>query len=281
MEWPLGIGAFAQRVDDDIASVVDATLAQWTAPIAVMSPEEAKLGQVSMPDPDVAADTQPEHVHEIQHDSDTAADEPPAGRKRVVRACVDRTRRRIQDTLEWENCDEQSGRFLAVAQQFDDAFNNEELEDAEMDQVSGSESMDSITESDDDESYESSFVTDGSGSDDDCSEDEWTPQKKICVSLLAEETPTESEVAETLDMPPDGSADPSEDQKTLPDAVEPAFLHMEEFGERRTADGLSDACESGSPASVVLLRGEQDASASFLHAEELNSPPGFYNLWVL
>jgi len=281
MEGPQGIGAFAQRVKNDIASVVDATLAQLTSPMALMSPEGAKLEPVSMPEAEVAADTQPECVHEIPHDHDTKADEPPAGRKRVVRACVDRTRRRIQDTLEWENCDEQSGRFLAVAQQFDDAFNNEQLEDAEMDQVSGSESMGSITESDDDESYESSFVTDGSGSDDDCSEDEWTPQKKICVSLLAEETPTESVVAETLVMPPQGSDDPPEEKTTLPEAVEPAFLHMEEFGERRTADALSDACESGSPASVLLLTGAQDASTSFLHVEELNSPPGFYNLWVL
>ena len=69
------------------------------------------------------------------------------------RACIAQTRERIQATLEWESCDE------------------EYSEDASDESASGSGS-------EDDDAYESSFVTDGSGSEDECDEVEWTPRKQ-------------------------------------------------------------------------------------------------------
>jgi len=105
-------------------------------------------------------------------------------RTRAPRACVSLARQRILDTLEWENCGEESGRFRAVAQQFNEAFDNEDLETAEMEEVLLSGSYPSCSASDDD-AYESSFVTDGSGSENegesDNSEHDWWPAKKMRV----------------------------------------------------------------------------------------------------
>ena len=73
------------------------------------------------------------------------------------------------------------------------------------------------------------------------------------------------------------------------------FLHMEEFaglpparraepaaGANTTiSDADAAASSDADAASPVAAEWEPAATGSFLHAEELDSPPGFYNLWVL
>ena len=128
-------------------------------------------------------------------------------------------------------------------------------EDASDESASGSGS-------EDDDAYESSFVTDGSGSEYEDDEAEWTPRKRAFTRSR--------------------SASP------LPEEPSAGFLHMEEFEglppARRAepADGADAAALSDADAaSPVAAEREPAATGGFLHAEELESPPGFYNLWVL
>jgi len=66
----------------------------------------------------------------------------------------------------------------------------------------------------------------------------------------------------------------------MPDEPCAGFLHMEEFaGHAPGRDELAVITEPSAARSVA--HGELAETASFLHAEELDSPPGFYNLWVL
>jgi len=82
---------------------------------------------------------------------------PAPALSRLRRVCVGRARQRIHDTLDWENSDEDSQQLLAVAQQFHEAFDNEDLEAAEMEEMSTSEPDVSGSRSNN-KSYESSFV---------------------------------------------------------------------------------------------------------------------------
>ena len=75
------------------------------------------------------------------------------------------------------------------------------------------------------------------------------------------------------------------------------FLHMEEFAglplagraelavgaEPNAASSDTDAAASSDADTAATSHAERELAAtkSFLHAEELDSPPGFYNLWVL
>jgi len=169
-------------------------------------------------------------------------------RTHIPRASAGVARQRIQDTLEWENCDESSGRFLAVARRLEEEFDGEELEDGECEQVTGSHSEESESAEDDDESYESSFVTDGSGSEEEDSEEEWTPIKKVCCHSVSNEDGIEAGEPPALEPP----------------ALEPPAVELV------ASECVSDA---GSSEGIPEPR--------FLHDEELNSPAGFYKLWVL
>jgi len=295
MEWPFGIEAFVKGVDNDIESVVEAALAILTSAGPAMNPDNLPADSVLLdvviekacPEPisvlplngppEAVLARLGDPVPEIEPDVTAAR---PAIRTRVERACVNRARQRIQETLEWENCDEESSHFLAVAQEFDDAFNKEELEDGEMDEVSGSESLGSDSQSDDDESYESSFVTDGSGSEDECSEDEWTPQKKKCVSHEAEVAASSPRIAVDSDVSVRAYVDSPKGEDITTDATTAGFLHMEAF-DHVTAEDLDHVTAIDVDHVTAVDGGGSVASASFLHAEELNSPEGFYNLWVL
>jgi len=83
-------------------------------------------------------------------------------RKQQNRSCVRQTMSNIQKTLQWEECDEQSAEFMAVEEQFHAEFTEEQL-DSEEECESVDSEHDSMCSEDDDE-YESSFVTDDSGS---------------------------------------------------------------------------------------------------------------------
>ena len=210
-----------------------------------------------------------------------AASRPPSSRLCLPRASAGVARRRIQDTLDWENCDEDSGRFRAVAQQFDDEFDKEQLEEIEMDQISGSSSAQSESASDDDESYESSFVTDGSGSEEEeDSEDEWMPVKKTCIrAATSVEEPELSEHtagAAASAASPCACSSVSGDEASV---VDVSTHEMPECDAESCADALVDPPE----AACLQLSAEElpTMESPCPHAEELDSPVGFYNLWVL
>ena len=91
---------------------------------------------------------------------------------------------KIQQTLEWENCEEDSEQFQRVADACEEAMAAEELGSND-----GEEAIDDSEAEEDsassDESYESSFVTDNSscGSMSDSESDgerEWRPKKRAC-----------------------------------------------------------------------------------------------------
>jgi len=264
MELPFGMDEFFVRVDTDIDSVVQAAIAHVAPNVAP------------------AASPPPESPPAL-----------PVRRAGAQRACNAQARQRIQATLEWEACDEDSSRFLAVAQHYDDAFEQEVLDEDEDSEDSGSDEGGS--ESEDDDSYESSFVTDGSGSEDECSDDEWTPHKRVCLTPHTEDAAHSDDAAHSEDaahsddaaphasaqLPPDESGsvvEPTDDAQSAPALL--TFLHMEEFGacsgqpaERGGAD-----VRPGPAAPELESRASE---AAYLHAEELDSPPGFYKLWVL
>ena len=254
MSLPFGMSAFSERVDAEIESVVSAATALLSAP--------APCAPHSPPAPEALSDSA----------SPAALIER---RTQPGRACIARTRERIQATLEWESCDEESGRFRAIAQQFDEAFEKENLDDEEGSEDASDESA-SGSGSEDDDAYESSFVTDGSGSEYEDDEAEWTPRKRACVpSHSASPLPD----APSKDSP--HTEESAELPSVMPDEPSAGFLHMEEFAGLAPAgrDDLAVITELSAARSVA--HGELAETASFLHAEELDSPPGFYNLWVL
>ena len=156
MPLSFGICAFSKRVDAEIESVVTVAIAQLSAP----APPARHLP----PAPEASP-------------GDAAAAGLVERCTQPGRACIAQTRERIQATLEWESCDEESGRFRAIARQFDEAFENENLDDEEYSEDASDESA-SGSGSEDDDAYESLFVTDGSGSEDECDEVEWTLRKQ-------------------------------------------------------------------------------------------------------
>ena len=91
---------------------------------------------------------------------------------------------KIQQTLEWENCEEDSEQFQRVAAACEEAMQAEDLgSNDEEDAIDDSEAEEDSASSD--ESYESSFVTDNSscGSMSDSESDgerEWRPKKRAC-----------------------------------------------------------------------------------------------------
>ena len=108
---------------------------------------------------------------------EVVVDPEPGGSKREQqpRSCVRRTMNNIQKTLHWEECDEKSAEFMAVEQQFHEEFTGEQLDSEE--ECQSVESDNASMSSEDDSQYESSFVTDDSGSE--VSEDRnWQPCKK-------------------------------------------------------------------------------------------------------
>jgi len=205
----------------------------------------------------------------IQLPSEAAEYSLPAP-ERVSRASAGVARQRIQDTLEWENCDENSNRFQAVAQQFEDDFNGEHLEDGEIDEISASESCDSASSSDGDESYESSFVTDGSGTEEEDSEDEWTPVKRVCSHAEATLKPSGHTTTDQPEGPP----------KASDDACVSAASMLEENPCNSTEPDVP-APESPQTPSYPADTADLANEAGRLHAEEPHSPAGFYNQWVL
>ena len=221
---------------------------------------ETLVHQTPISDADDADESQPSSPVDATQDHLPTVLQPPS-RTHMPRASAGVARRRIQDTLEWENCDESSGRFLAVARQYDDEFDGEELEEGEFEQVTESHSEESESADDDDESYESSFVTDGSGSEEEDSEEEWTPVKKVCCHSESIEDGLEE---------PDlvmGEAAWSASNSSValePPAHEPPAHEL-----------VASECVS------VAESSESSPEPRFLHDEELNSPAGFYKLWVL
>jgi hypothetical protein len=203
----------------------------------------------------------------------------PVRRACAQRACTAQARQRIQDTLEWESCDENSHRFVAVEQEYDEAFSKEVLDDES--ESAGSDSAENESESDDDdESYESSFVDDGSSSEYEDSDDEWTPLKRSRLSSEPQGAVLEEDVPSRDDE--HGSA--SEPADCAPSApISPTFLHMEEFAASARESAAQSAAQSEdvTPCPAASVLPDSAAATSYLHAEELDSPPGFYNLWVL
>ena len=210
-----------------------------------------------------------------------AASQPPPSRSCLPRTSASVARRRIQDTLDWENCDEDSGRFRAVAQQFDDEFDKEQLEEIEMDQMSGSSSALSASASDDDdESYESSFVTDGSGSGEEDSEDEWTPVKRTCIRSATSVQETElSEQTASAAARAESPCDCNSVSADEASAVDVPTHWMPECNAESPEVAHDDTPED---ACLQLPAEECDTTESPCPlAGELDSPAGFYNLWVL
>jgi len=196
--------------------------------------------------------------------------------ERASRASAGVARQRIQDTLEWENCDENSIRFQAVAQQFDDDFNGETLDNGEIDELSASDSYGSGSSSDGDESYESSFVTDGSGTEEEDSEDEWTPVKRLCKHAGA----TEDGSGHTTTDLPGERPEASGEVLSVVDACVSAASMAEENPCNSSAPDVP-APESPQTPSYPADTADFANEAGRLDAEEPNSPAGFYNLWVL
>ena len=212
---------------------------------------------------------------------------PPA---RPQRQCAQRTITRIQETLDWENCDESSARFQAVAQRLDEAFDKERLEDAEMEEVVDSSDDSSSVYSDDDDSYESSFVTDGSGSEEEGeSDDEWQPKKKprVCAARPIEEAGDAGEAEEVVaggEASEAGAASAAGD--TEEETAEPA--------ETWCCADAETAMSSAPPAveDAVALCSETDKEAAAIcdfyqpltpvpSSTEQHEDAGFYSLWVL
>lgn len=87
---------------------------------------------------------------------------------------------KIQQTLEWEACREDSALFQCAAAAYEEALAAEELGSSSEDEdIDDSEAEDESESSD--ASYESSFVTDTSETNPDSdSEREWRPSKRAC-----------------------------------------------------------------------------------------------------
>ena len=106
---------------------------------------------------------------------------------------------KIQQTLEWENCEEDSEQFQRVAEACEEAMQAEDLgSNDEEDAIDDSEAEEYSASSD--ESYESSFVTDNSSADsmsgsESDGEREWRPKKRACSHA---DTPGFSDETELL-----------------------------------------------------------------------------------
>jgi len=153
---------------------------------------------------------------------------PAPAQSRLRRVCVGRAWQRIRNTLDWENCNEDSGQFWASAQQFDEAFDNEDLEAAEMEEVSTS-GPDVSGSGSDNKLYKSSSVDDGSELEHQDSEDKWWPLKRQCPAarhnLSNEDTPE----VETPDAPDAPDALDAADASDVVDTVD-------------ATDAASDTC---------------------------------------
>ena len=103
---------------------------------------------------------------------------------RPGRASAQHALHKIQQTLEWENCEEDSEQFQRVADACEEAMAAEELgSNDDEDAIDDSEAEEDSASSD--ESYESSFVTDNSSADsmsgsESDGEREWRPKKRAC-----------------------------------------------------------------------------------------------------
>jgi len=207
-----------------------------------------------------ASETEP--VSETERISASVSAPPArssAGVARLRRGCVERTMSRIRETLDWEECDEASARFVAVAAQLDEAFRKEQLESAKLDELDdGCGSSSDSDSSYSDESYESSFVTDCSGSEDDCdSEEDWQPCKKHCAAAARPVTGPE-----TGPVMPDES-----DAAAGSDAAADARDNDAPRTEKRARDSDNDA-EGAAPAKLARTVSER-------------VDDGVYNLWCL
>jgi len=204
------------------------------------------------------------------------ASEPPARGARLRRGCVEQTMSRIRETLDWEECDEGSARFVAVAAQLDEAFSKEQLESAEMEELHdgcGSSSDSELSYSD--ESYESSFVTDGSGSEDDCdSEEDWQPCKKHCAAAARAATGPRGLTGPVLSGGSDAAEDASDAAADASDAAADA------------SDAAADASDADAPRTEQPARDLGDAAESagparLAPTSVANSDNCVYNLWCL
>jgi len=105
---------------------------------------------------------------------------------------------KIQQTLEWENCEEDSEQFQRVAEACEEAMQAEDLgSNDEEDAIDDSEAEEYSASSD--ESYESSFVTDNSSADsmsgsESDGEREWRPKKRACSHADTPEFSDETEL---------------------------------------------------------------------------------------
>jgi len=283
MSLSLGTSALSECVNDGIETVVPAAIARLAAP--------APCASHSPPAPEALPDS-------------TAPAALIKRRTQPGRACIARTRERIQATLEWESCDEDSGRFRAIAQQFDEAFEKENLDDEEGSEDASDESA-SGSGSEDDDAYESSFVDDGSGSEDESDEAEWTPRKRACARSKSASPALEGPSAGFLHMeefaglPPAGRAEPAgaapdaagsdADAASFSEADAASFSEADaasfsdaDAASFSEADAASfSAADAAAGCDADAAAGCDAAAGRFLHAEELDSPPGFYNLWVL
>jgi len=118
-----------------------------------------------------------------------------------------------------------------------------------------------------DESYESSFVTDGSGSEDDCdSEEDWQPCKKQRAATGL--------TGPVLSGGSDAEADASDATADASDAA------------ADTSDAAADASDADAPRTEQLARDPGDAAesagpASLAPTSVANSDNCVYNLWCL
>jgi len=143
------------------------------------------------------------HCHELPGNMSDTAEAPDESRTadcvttRPGRASAHHALHKIQQTLEWENCEEDSEQFQRVADACEEAMAAEELgSNDDDDAIDDSEAEEDSASSD--ESYESSFVTDNSssGSISDSESDgerEWRPKKRACSH---EDTPGFKDVTE-------------------------------------------------------------------------------------
>ena len=114
-------------------------------------------------------------------DSIDAETVPTVVSRRPSRVSANNAMAKIQETLEWEACDETSEQFQLVAGQFEEDFEEEAL-DSDLSQGDEYECEESSFSADSQSSYESSFVTDDSDNDSDMDNElDWHPSKRPCA----------------------------------------------------------------------------------------------------
>ena len=132
---------------------------------------------------------------------------PTVVSRRPSRVSANNAMAKIQETLEWEACDETSEQFQLVAGQFEEDFEEEAL-DSDLSQGDEYECEESSFSADSQSSYESSFVTDDSDNDSDMDNElDWHPSKRPCAenkktfaasSEHSKRDDMESEIAELI-----------------------------------------------------------------------------------